>query len=314
MSTQPMMNAVRIHEFGGPEVLKYEEAPRPEPGAGEILLEVKAVGVNPVDWKIREGEMEDQMKHTLPLIPGIDAAGIVAAVGPGVTEFAPGDEVFAALDMARDGSYAEYAVVKTQTVAAKPASVDFVTAAALPVAGVTAWQCLFETAHLQAGQTVLIHGASGGVGTLAVQLAHWKGARVVGTASAQNKEFLQKLGADEVIDYHATRFEDVVSGVDVVLDTQGGDTQERSWGVLKPGGSLVTTVPPPPSDAAKAHGVRGEFLFAHPDTAVLAQLAALVASGDLTPIIATTLPLAEARRAQELSATGHTRGKIVLTV
>lgn len=307
------MNAVRIHEFGGPEVLKYEEAPRPEPGAGEILLEVKAVGVNPVDWKIREGVMEGEMKHTLPLILGIDAAGIVAAVGPGVSEFAPGDEVFAALDMARNGCYAEYAVIKTETVAAKPASLDFVTAAALPVAGVTAWQCLFDTADLQAGQTVLIHGASGGVGTMAVQLAHWKGARVIGTASAQNKEFLEKLGADEVIDYHATRFEDVVSGVDVVLDTQGGETQQRSWGVLKPDGILVSTVSPP-GDAANAHGVRGEFLFAHPDTAVLTQLANLVASGDLTPIIATTLPLAEARRAQELSATGHTRGKIVLTV
>lgn len=314
MSTQSMMNAVQIHEFGGPEVLKYEEAPRPEPGAGEILLQLKAVGVNPVDWKIREGEMEGMMKHTLPLILGVDAAGIVAAVGPGVTEFAPGDEVFATLDMARNGSYAEYAVVKTETVAAKPASVDFVTAATLPVAGVTAWQCLFDSANLQAGQTVLIHGASGGVGTMAVQLAHWKGARVIGTASAQNKEFLEKLGADEVIDYHATRFEDVVSGVDVVLDTLGGDTRERSWGVLKPGGILVTTVPPPPGDAAKAHGVRGEFLFAQPGTAVLTQLAALVVSGDLTPVIATTLPLAEARRAQELSAAGHTRGKIVLTV
>lgn len=308
------MKAVRLHEFGGPEVLKYEEAPRPEPGAGEILLEVRAIGVNPVDWKIREGEMEGMMKHTLPLILGIDAAGVVAAVGPGVTEFAPGDEVFAMLDMTRDGSYAEYAVVKTETVAAKPASVDFVNAAALPGVGVSAWQCLFDIADLQAGQTVLIHGASGGVGSMAVQLAHWKGARVIGTASAQNKEFLEKLGADEVIDYHATRFEDVVSGVDMVLDTQGGDTQERSWGVLKPGGILVTTVPPPPGDAAKAHSVRGEFLFAQPNTAVLTQLANLVASGDLTPVIATTLPLAEARRAQELSATGHTRGKIVLTV
>lgn len=308
------MKAVRLHEFGGLDVLVYEDAPRPEPKDGEVLLQVKAAGVNPVDWKIREGYLEQTVKHTLPLILGLDAAGVITAVGPGVTEFKPGDAVYAQLDWAHDGAYAEYAVVKVEFVVAKPISADFVTMASLPVAAVTAWKSLFETGGLEAGQTVLIHAAAGGVGTMAVQLAKGKGVRVIGTASAKNQDFVRELGADEVIDYNAVRFEEAASNVDVVLDTMGGDTQERSWGVLKPGGILISIVSPPSEETAKAHGVRGGFVSGTPDRAILVTLAELVESGALKPIIAATLPLAEARRAHELSESGHTRGKIILQV
>jgi len=310
----PTMKAVRLHQFGGPDVLVYEDAPRPEPKDGEVLLQVKAAGVNPVDWKIRAGYLEQMLHSTLPLILGLDAAGIVAAVGPGVTGFQPGDEVYAHLSWMRDGAYAEYAVVSAEFVVAKPASADFVTMASLPVAAVTAWKCLFETGGLEAGQTVLIHAAAGGVGTMAVQIAKWKGVRVIGTASAKNQEFVRELGADEVIDYNATRFEEAVSNVDVVLDAMGGDTQERSWSVLKPGGILVSIVSPPSEETARAHGVRASFVSGMPDRAILVSLAELVESGALKPITAATLPLAEARRAHELSESGHTRGKIVLQV
>ena len=308
------MKAVRLHEFGGPEVLKYEDAPKPEPGAGEVLLRVKAAGVNPVDWKTREGHLEQRVKHTLPLTLGLDAAGIVEAVGPGVTTATPGDEVVAHLDAARNGAYAEYAVVKAEFVVVKPKPADFVTMASLPVAAVTAWRMLFESGHLEAGQTVLIHAASGGVGTMAVQMARWKGAHVVGTASGKNRDFVLGLGADEFIDYTATPFETVVHEADLVLDTLGGETQERSWGVLKPGGILVSIVAPPSEATAKAHGVRSAFVWGAPDRAILTKIVELVESGALEPVIAETLPLSEARRAQELGETNHTRGKIVLTV
>lgn len=308
------MKAIRIHRFGGPEVLIYEEAPKPEAEEGEVLLQIKAAGVNPVDWKIRAGYLEQMMPHTLPLILGLDAAGIVEAVGPGVTQCAIGDEVVAHLTMDRDGAYAEYAVAKADFTAPKPPSANFVTLAALPVAAVTAWKSLFTVGGLEAGQTVLIHAAAGGVGTMAVQLAKWKGAKVIGTASAKNHDFVQSLGADEVIDYNAVKFEDVVQNVDVVFDTMGGDTQERSWGVLKPNGILVSIVSQPSEETAKAQGVRSAHVWGSPDGPILHELVALVASGDLKPVIATTFPLAEARRAQELGETNHTRGKIVLTV
>jgi NADPH:quinone reductase-like Zn-dependent oxidoreductase len=308
------MKAVRLHKFGGPDVLIYEDAPKPEVGEGEILLQVKAAGVNPVDWKTREGYLEQMMPHTLPLILGLDAAGIVEAVGPGVTQCVPGDKVVAHLTMDRDGAYAEYVIAKAEFTAPKPPFVDFVTMASLPVAAVTAWKSLFTTGGLEAGQTVLIHAASGGVGTMAVQLAKWKGARVIGTASAKNHDFVLSLGADEVIDYNAVKFEDVVKSVDVVFDTIGGDTQERSFGVLKPNGILVSIVSTPSEETAKAHGVRASHVWGLPDGPILHELVRLVASGDLKPVIATTMPLAEARRAQELGETNHTRGKIVLTV
>jgi len=314
------MKAIRIHRHGGPEVLEYEEAPRPEPGEGEVLVRVRAAGVNPVDWKIREGYLQSALRHSLPLIPGWDLSGTVERVGPGAGRFARGDAVYARPDVARDGAYAEYTVVRASELARKPRSLGPVEAAAVPLAALTAWQALFEapapftSAGLERGQTVLVHGAAGGVGTFAVQLAKWRGARVIATGSGGNEGFLRELGADDFIDYRRRRFEDSVRGVDVVLDTVGGETQERSWSVLAPGGVLVSIVSPPSPEDALAHGVRTGFVFTQSLAAQLDQIAELVDAGAVRPVIADVLPLARARMAQELSRTGHVRGKIVLDV
>ncbi|MGH8611429.1 MAG: NADP-dependent oxidoreductase [Gammaproteobacteria bacterium] len=202
------MKAVRIHTYGGPDVLKYEEVPRPSPGAGEVLIRVRAAGVNPVDWKIREGYLKGRVDHSLPLVLGWDLSGVVEATGPGVTRLKAGDEVYSRPDITRDGAYAEYIVVRETEVALKPKSIDHIQAAAIPLAALTAWQSLFDAAGLSAGQTVLIHAAAGGVGSFAVQLTNWKGAHVIGTASKRNQDFVRNLGADETIDYQTTRFED----------------------------------------------------------------------------------------------------------
>jgi len=313
-TTKQTMKAVRIHQYGGPEVLKFEEAPRPQPAAGELLIRVHAAAVNPVDWKIREGYAKDRIRHSLPLILGWDVSGTVEATGPGVTRFQKGDEVFTRPDIARDGSYAEYVVVRESEVASKPNSLDHVHAAAIPLAGLTAWKGIFDTGGLSARQKILIHAASGGVGSFAVQFAKWKGAYVFGTASANNLSFLKELGVDEPIDYQRTRFEDVVHDVDVVLDAIGGETQQRSFGVLKKGGILVSIVAPPSQEEAAKHGVRATHIFIQPDAAELSQIAGLVDHGKVKPFVETVLPLSAARRAQELSETGHARGKIVLKV
>jgi NADPH:quinone reductase-like Zn-dependent oxidoreductase len=308
------MKAVRIHNYGGADVLRFEDAPRPTPGQGEVLIRIYAAGVNPVDWKIRAGYLKDRIQYPLPFIPGWDLSGVVEATGPGVTRLKKGDEVFARPDLARNGAYAEYIVAQESEVALKPKSVDHVHAAAIPLAALTAWQALFDAAGLSAGQKVLIHGAAGGVGSFAVQLAKWKGAHVIGTASARNLDFLRELGVDEAIDYEKTRFEDVVHDVDVVFDTIGGDTQKRSWKVLTKGGILVSTISPPSQEEAAKHGARAGYVFVQPNASQLSEIAKLVDSGKLKPVVETVLPLSEARRAQELNETGHTRGKIVLKV
>ena len=308
------MQAVRFHSYGGSEVLVLEEMPRPQAGTGEVLIGVRAAGVNPLDWKVRAGHVKAWMQHRLPLIPGWDVSGVVEAVGPGVTDFKTGDAVYGMLDFLRNGAYAEYVAAGTGNLAPKPNSIDHTQAGAVPLASLTAWQSLFEVAGLKSGQTVLIHAAAGGVGHFAVQFAKRKGARVIGTASADNKSFLQGLGADVVIDYRTTRFEEAVQDVDVVLDTIGGDTQQRSWQVLKKGGILVATLGISSQEAARQHGVRGEGVMVHPDASQLGQIAALIDAGNLRPAVNTILPLAEAARAHELSQTGHARGKIVLQV
>jgi NADPH:quinone reductase-like Zn-dependent oxidoreductase len=308
-----MMKAVRIHRYGGPEVLVYEDAPRPKPRRGEVLIRVHAAGVNPVDWKAREGYL-NKMHPSLPLIVGWDVSGVVETTGFGVTRLKQRDEVYSRPDLSRDGAYAEYIVVKESEVALKPKSIDHIQAAAIPLAALTAWQSLFDAAQLKSGQSVLIHAAAGGVGSFAVQLAKWKGAHVIGTASKRNHDFLRKLGADETIDYTATRFEDAVHDVDVVLDTMAGDTQKRSWNVLRKGGILVSILTPPSPEEAIAHGVLQAYVFVQPNVAQLTEVAQLVDSGKLRSIVETVLPLSEARRAHELSQTGHTRGKIVLRV
>jgi NADPH:quinone reductase-like Zn-dependent oxidoreductase len=308
------MKAVRIHNYGGPEVLNYEDAPRPEPGEGEVLIRVHATSVNPIDWKVRAGYMKDFIPHSFPLILGWDVSGVIDDVSAGVSRFKKGDEVYGLPDHTRNGAYAEYIVLRESEVALKPNALHHVRAAAVPLATLTAWQALFDTAQLQPGQRVLIHGAAGGVGHFAVQLAKWKGAHVIGTASAKNQEMLYELGADELIDYTTQRFEDVARNIDVVLDTIGGDTQERSWQVLKKGGALVSLVQSPSENKAKEHGVRGIWLGARPNGQELAEIAKIIDSGKLAPVIDRVLPLSEARRAHELSQTGHVRGKIVLRV
>jgi NADPH:quinone reductase-like Zn-dependent oxidoreductase len=311
------MNAVRIHNYGGPEVLKYEDAPRPQPAKGEVLIQVHATSVNPIDWKVRAGYMKDFISHSLPLILGWDVSGVIEEVATNSAaggRFKKGDEVYSLPDHTRNGAYAEYIVVRESEVALKPNALHHVRAAAVPLAALTAWQALFDTAQLQPGQRVLIHGAAGGVGHFAVQLAKWKCAHVIGTASAKNHEKLYQLGADELIDYTTQRFENVARNIDVVLDTIGGDTQERSWNVLKKSGILVSLVQAPSENKAKEHGVHGIRLGAQANGRKLAEIAKIIDSGKVAPVIDRILPLSEARRAHELSQSGHTRGKIVLRV
>jgi NADPH:quinone reductase-like Zn-dependent oxidoreductase len=313
-TTISTMKAVRIHSYGGPQVLTEENAPRPEPSSGEVLIEVHAAGVNPIDWKVREGHAKNWLRHKLPLILGWDVSGVIVKLGSGVKGFKKGDEVYGKLDTGRDGAYAEYAVSQIENIALKPRTIDHVHAAAIPIAALTAWQSLFDLANLSAGQTVLIHAAAGGVGHFAVQFSKWKGARVIGTASGRNEEFVKKLGADMIIDYTAKKFEDEVSGVDCVLDTQGGEVLDRSLRVLKKGGIVVSTLSEPSADDLVRYGVRSSHVLARANSRQLMQIAGLIDKGDVRPVIETVLPLAEARRAHEMSQTGHVRGKIVLKI
>ena len=313
-ATSQTMKAIRIHKYGGPEVLQYEDAPRPKPQAGEVLVRVKAAGVNPIDWKVREGHMKDFWPHKFPLILGWDLSGVVEEVGPGVSRFKIGDEVYSIPDPTRNGAYADYIVVRESELALKPNSLHHIRAAAVPLAALTAWQSLFDTAQLQPGMRVLIHAGSGGVGHFAVQLAKWKGAYVFATASTKNQDLLRELGVDKAIDYTQQRFEDVARNIDIVLDTIGGETHERSWSVLKKGGNLVSLVQPPSEEKAKELGVRAAFVAGHPSGAQLAEIAKIIDSGKLAPVIDRILPLSEVRRAHELSQSGHTHGKIALRV
>lgn len=308
------MKAVRIHTYGGPETLTYEDAPRPEPSADEVLIQIHAAAVNPIDWKIRNGLGKDRFQRQLPFIPGWDVAGTIAAIGSDVQRFKLGDAVYGYTSLLRDGAYAEFMVAQEAEIASKPASLDFVQAAAMPVAALTSWQALFDTAGLEADQQVLIHAAAGGVGSMALQLAKTRGAHVTGTASARNADFLRQLGADEVIDYQTTPFETVVSNLDVVFDTIGDDTQARSFDVLRQDGLLVSIVALPSERVATSYGVQSTMISVQPNAAQLSQIASLVDSGQVKPIVETILPLSQARQAHEMSQSGHTRGKIVLQV
>ncbi len=308
------MKAVRIHGYGGSDVLTYEDAPRPTPAEGEVLVRVACSSVNPFDCALRAGYLASYFNHTLPLIPGTDVSGTIEEVGRGVTSFKPGDKVYGRAGVTRDGSYADFVALPASDIAHKPESLDHIHSAALPHVTLTAWQGLFEMAGLKKGQTVLIHAAAGGVGHIAVQLAKWRGAKVIGTAS-RNIDFLQELGVDQVVDYATTPFEDVVHDADVVLDTIGGDTQQRSWGVLKRGGMLVSTVQPPSEELAASHGVRqGMIATTPPINMVLTELAKLVDTGAIKPHVSATVPLQEIQRAHTMLEGKHTRGKVVLQV
>ncbi|MFI1280610.1 NADP-dependent oxidoreductase [Streptomyces sp. NPDC020858] len=306
------MRAIVVSQWGGPEVLTESELDRPEPAIGEILVRVHAAGVNPVDWKTRASGA------LIPWGPvpqvGWDVSGTVEAVGPGVTFHRVGDEVYGMPRFPQQaGAYAEYVTAPARHFARKPASLDHVEAAALPLAALTAWQALVDTAGVSAGQRVLVHAAAGGVGHLAVQIAKARGAYVIGTASAAKHDLLRDLGADELIDYRTTDFEDVVSDVDVVIDAIGGDYGQRSLKVLKPGGHLVT-LPGPDGIPADAQGVQAAWVIVEPDLKGLEEIAALVEQGLLKPLIDTVLPLEQAAKAHEIGEQGRTTGKIVLTV
>jgi NADPH:quinone reductase-like Zn-dependent oxidoreductase len=308
------MKAIRVHAYGGPEVLTYEDAPRPEAGAGEVVVAVHAAGVNPFDWKVRAGLAKDYLKYTLPMIPGFDFSGVVAGVGTGVSNVAIGDDVFGQHDATKpDGTYAEYVSVEAKRILPKPRTLDHVGAAAVPAVGVTAWQALFAADGIdpKPGKTILINGAAGGVGSFAVQLAKWAGATVIGTGSAGNEQFLRDLGVDRFIDY-AKQPLDSAGKVDAVLDTVGGEGQPRLWSLLKPGGVLASTVGAPPDAPGKPDGARGVAVMGIADP--LPRVAGLIEEGKIKPIVTEVLPLAEARRAHELSQSGHVRGKIVLRV
>jgi NADPH:quinone reductase-like Zn-dependent oxidoreductase len=309
------MKAVHIHDYGGLDVLHYEEdVPRPTPGIGEALIRVHATTINPFDCAVRAGYMGQYFNYTFPLVLGTDVSGVVEEVGAGVTDLSPGDVVYTRAGIYRDGAHAEYVLALASDVVAKPQSLDHTNAAALPHVTLTAWQGLIEFADLSEGQTVLIHAAAGGVGHIAVQLAKWRGAKVIGTASI-NLPYLEELGVDQAIDYSTTSFEDVVKDVDVVLDLLGGETQQRSWKVLKPGGILLSTVQPPSQELALAHGVRQKMIGTSPPVRkVLTEASKMVDDGWLKPHVSAILALHDIKKAHEMIETRHTRGKIVLQV
>ncbi|MFG2650739.1 NADP-dependent oxidoreductase [Streptomyces sp. NPDC048436] len=309
------MRAISQDTHGTPDVLREVVIPRPAPGPSQILVAVHAAGVNPTDWKHRTGGL---FVDRLPLILGWDVSGVVEEVGYGVTLFKPGDEVFGMLPYPFGvGSHAEYATGPARAFAHKPKGVDHIQAGALPLAALTAYQALVDTAGVQAGQRVLIHAAAGGVGHLAVQIAKARGAYVIGTASAPKHDFVRKLGADEVIDYRTVDFAETLTDIDAVLDPISGDTRARSLNVLRPGGTLVSLLPgTDPDEAAKAaeRGVRVETLLVEADHAGMNAIADLVEAGALRAHIEATFPLAEAAKAHALGETDRTTGKIVLVV
>jgi NADPH:quinone reductase-like Zn-dependent oxidoreductase len=307
------MKAARVLQFGPPNVIRNVDLPRPEPAAGQLLVHVKAAGVGPWDALIREGKSE--LHQPLPLILGSELSGTVEAIGAEVSEFEPGDEVYGATNEQFTGAYAEYALPSSGMMAPKPKTLSFIEAASAPVVTVTAWQMLFEYAQVTAGQTVLIHGAAGNVGAYAVQLAKQAGLHVVATAASADLEYVRRLGADSVVNYRTERFEESVADVDVALDTVGGDTQQRSLRVLKPGGILVSVVSPVPEAAQKQYGIRAVFFYVDVTTGRLNRITELFDSGKLTTDVGTVLPLEDARIAHEmLGGAPHKRGKIVLSI
>lgn len=308
------MKAVRIHEYGDSGVLQYEDAPMPEIGADDVLVRVVAASVNPVDWKIRQGYLKDMISYSMPLTLGWDVSGVVESVGDRVTRFKVGEAVFSRPDIKRNGTYAEYVVVRESELAFKPQTISHAESAALPLTGITAWEVLINTANVTAGQKVLIHAGSGGVGSLAIQLAKSRGAHVITTTSTQNQELVKALGADDIIDYKTENFAEILQDIDVVFDTLGGEIQAASWSVLKPGGILVSIVEPPSDETAAKFGVRSAFVFIEPNAAILEQLAMHVDKGLIRPIVGAEFALKDIVKAHTLSESGRSVGKIILYV
>src|SRR5438046_7000422 len=309
---RPKMQAVVAHEYGAPDVLKLERIQRPEPNNDEALVRVIASSVNPADPLTLSGKYAKEFGTHLPLIPGYDIAGVVEKTGASVTRLKVGDAVYGYPTFG--GGWADYVTVTEWEVAAKPKSLNFVEAAAVPMGALTAWQALVDVAKLQPGQTILIHGGSGGVGSFAVQIAKAHDARVIATASTANQDLLNQLGANVAVDYTKTRFEDVAKDVDAVLDPVGKETLARSYGVVKKGGIVMSLVARPDPVELQKHGIRSASISVHPDTADLTEIAQLVDAGKIKPVVTEVLPLNDAVKAQKQAATHHTHGKVVLRI
>lgn len=308
------MKAVRIHRYGGREVLSIDDIPLPDIAPDDVLVRVVAASINPVDWKVREGYLAQMIPHALPLTLGWDVSGVVEKVGARVTQWQAGDAVFARPDIARNGTYAEYVAVRASECARKPRTISHVEAASLPLAGITAWEAMMDTARVQAGQRVLVQAGSGGVGSLAVQLVKAAGATVIATASGRNRALVESLGVDQFVDYTTTKVAEAVEPVDAVFDTIGGEVQEAAWSILKPGGIQVSIISPPSEEKAAQLGVRAGFVFIGPNAPVLERLATMVDGGRLRPIVGAEFALEDIAAAHALSESGRAVGKIVLYV
>lgn len=307
------MHAIRIHKFGGPEVLQDEVLPTPKPEGQEILVRVAAASVNPVDYKIREGKFPKVGDDALPIILGRDLSGEIEALGPNVSGVSKGQAVIALLGYDR-GAYAQHVVLKPVEWALKPANISHIEAAAVPLAALTAWQGMIDHGKLQNGQRVLIYGGAGGVGHFAIQIAKAKGAWVATTCSKDDFDFVRNLGADQAIDYKNEKFEERVSDIDLVYDLIGGETQERSFQVLKRGGALISTLQEPDKAKALYKNLTIAHYMAKPDTNELTQIVALIEAGKIKPAIHATYKLSDAAKAEQALASEHVRGKIVLVV
>ena len=308
------MGAIRIHQYGGTETLQLNQIDTPKINTDDILIKVKSSSINPVDWKIREGYLKDFIPYQMPVTLGFDVSGVVSEVGSEVTDFKVGDEVFSRPDISRDGAYADYIAVKADEVAFKSSKLSFEQAAALPLAGITAWQCLVDVGQLQAGQRVLIHAGAGGVGHLAIQIAKAKGATVIATASTANQELLTQFGADQAVDYTKGVLLEQIEPVDLVIDTIGGEVQNNSWALLKAGGMLVSIVDQPNEELAKQHNAKAAFVFIESSSRILRELNKLVEKDQLLPFIEHRFSLEQIADAHLQSQTGRTRGKIIIKV
>ncbi|WP_292576932.1 NADP-dependent oxidoreductase [Mesorhizobium sp.] len=308
------MMAWRVHEFGGPDVMRFEQIPRPNPGPGEVLIKVEAAGVGPWDGWIRAGK--SVLPQPLPLTLGSDLSGEIVAAGSGASDLRAGEQVYGVTNPRFIGAYAEYAVASAAMVSRKPSSLTHIEAASVPVIAMTAWQGLFDQAQLKAGQTVLIHGAAGSVGAYAVQLARRAGLRTFATAAMEDVPYVHDLGASTVIDFQTQRFEKAVRDADAVIDLVGGETQERSFQVLRRGGKLISAVSHPDQNLARSHGVEAAFFLVKVTSQHLAEIAGLIDGGNLKTHVGAVLPLADAHEAHLMleGVRPRPKGKIVLTV
>ena len=308
------MKAIRMHSRGGPENLVYEDANIPEISKGEVLIRVHAASITPTELTWNSSFTDRNKKERFPVIPSFEVSGTVSNLSSEVKHLKLGDEVYGLLDFWRNGAAAEYVATDAAEITLKPSTLDHISAASLPLSGLTAWQALFDHGHLKPGQTVLIHGAGGGVGSLAVQIAHWKGAEVIGTCSKRNEAIVRQLGANQVIDYSNARFEDVANGVDLVLDTVGGEVLNRSYQIVRRGGTVVTVADDIDEEIARKYGAIGISFLVEPNRGELREIALLADSGKIRPVIQDTFPLRDAKQAFISGMANHNTGKTVLRV